>query len=46
MGTMSVSEALKYFSVETVVAYKENNAASAEAVKGIEAKSSFLAPVL
>ena len=46
MGTMSVSEALKYFSVETVVAYKEDNAASAEAVKGIEAKSSFLAPVL
>lgn len=43
MGTMSVSEALKTFSVETAVVYKESSAASAAAVKGIEGKSNFLA---
>ena len=43
MGTMSVSEALKTFSVETVVVFKEASSASAAAVKGIEQKSSFLA---
>ena len=46
MGTMSVSEALKQFSVETVVAYKESDAKSVAAIKGIEAKSNFLAPVI
>ena len=44
MGTMSVSSALKEFSVETVVAYLAANADSAATVQGIETKSSFLAP--
>ena len=45
MGTMSVSEALRYFSIETVVAYRESDAISATAIKGIEAKSKFLAAI-
>jgi len=45
MGTMSVSEALKYFSIETVVAYSAVSEASQAAVQGIEAKSKFLAPL-
>ncbi len=45
MGTMSVSEALKSFSVETVVAFKESNAVSKAVVTGLEASSKFLAPV-
>jgi hypothetical protein len=40
-----VSQALKEFSVETVVAYLAKNTDSAAAVKAIEAKSSFLAPL-
>lgn len=42
MGTMSVSEALRYFSVETVVAFKEHDSVSAEAIKLIEVRSKFL----
>jgi len=45
MGTMSVTEALRAFSVETVVAFPEASAATAAAVEGIEAASNFLAPV-
>ena len=45
MGTMSVSEALKSFSVETVIALKESNATSKAAAAGLEATSKFLAPV-
>jgi len=46
MGTMSVSEALKYFSIETAVTYNAASADSSAAIKGIEANSKFLAPVV
>lgn len=42
MGTMSVSEALRYFSVETVIAFKEEDSVSTEAIKSIEVRSKFL----
>ena len=45
MGTMSVSEALRGFSVETVVAYAANNEVSASVAAGVDSKSSFLAPL-
>jgi glyceraldehyde-3-phosphate dehydrogenase (NADP+) len=45
MGTMSVTEALRAFSVETVVAFPAADGASEAAVRGIEAASKFLAPL-
>ena len=44
-NTMSVSEALRGFSVETVVAYAANNDVSAAVAAGVDAKSNFLAPI-
>jgi glyceraldehyde-3-phosphate dehydrogenase (NADP+) len=46
MGVMSVSHALKEFSVPTVVAYKETKEFSnAKLAKSLEASSKFLEPV-
>ena len=43
MGTMSVTEALRAFSVETVVAYPSKDATSKEVAVGLEGVTSFLA---
>ena len=45
MGTMSVAEALRGFSVETVVAYAAASDASAAVARGVERHSAFLAPI-
>jgi glyceraldehyde-3-phosphate dehydrogenase (NADP+) len=46
MGTMSVTEALREFSVPTVVAYSSANPASKKVAEGLSEKSKFLQPVL
>jgi len=45
MGTMSVTEALRAFSVETVVAYPAKDAASAAVATGLDSRASFFAPL-
>ena len=45
MGTMSVTEALRALSVETVVAYPAKDEASAAVARGLDSRSQFLAPV-
>eukprot|EP00614_Pseudopedinella_elastica_P009790 CAMPEP_0172610048 /NCGR_PEP_ID=MMETSP1068-20121228/29921_1 /TAXON_ID=35684 /ORGANISM="Pseudopedinella elastica, Strain CCMP716" /LENGTH=548 /DNA_ID=CAMNT_0013413681 /DNA_START=121 /DNA_END=1767 /DNA_ORIENTATION=+ len=45
MGTMSVTAALQYFSIETSVVYEEKSEVSAAAARGIDAKSNFLKPI-
>ena len=42
MGTMSVTEALRGFSVEVVLAYEAKNADSKTVADGVETSSSFL----
>jgi len=44
-GTMSVTEALRAFSVETVVAYPAKDAAAATVAAGLEQHAAFFAPV-
>ncbi|KAK3273597.1 hypothetical protein CYMTET_18169, partial [Cymbomonas tetramitiformis] len=44
MGTMSVSEALRTFSIETVIAFQANEANEAVA-RGAEIHSNFLQPL-
>jgi len=45
MGTMSVTEALRAFSVETVVAYPAKDAASAAVAAGLDSRAAFFAPI-
>lgn len=46
MGVMSVKDALREFSVPTVVSYKETEALNhAELARNMEARSVFLSPV-
>jgi glyceraldehyde-3-phosphate dehydrogenase (NADP+) len=45
MGVMSVTDALREFSIPTVVSYKETNGLNDQLVKGIETKSNFLQEV-
>ena len=45
MGTMSVTEALRAFSVETVVAYPAKDAASAAVAAGLDSRAAFFAPL-
>ena len=45
LGTMSVSEALRAFSVETVVAYPARDASSKQLAEGLESRTAFLAPI-
>jgi hypothetical protein len=42
---MSVTEALRAFSVETVVAYPANKKTAKEVAHGLDAHTNFLAPV-
>ena len=44
-GTMSVAEALRAFSIETVVAYPAADGASERVAKGLDSTTAFLAPV-
>ena len=46
MGTMSICEALRAFSVETVVAYPSSSAASKAVAMGLDGCTDFLAPVV
>ena len=46
MGTMSVAEALRAFSVETVVAYAAKDETSQRVASGLDTRSAFLAPVV
>jgi glyceraldehyde-3-phosphate dehydrogenase (NADP+) len=46
MGTMSVTEALREFSIPTVVAYSNANPTSKKVAGGISEKSKFLQPVI
>lgn len=45
MGTMSVTDALRAFSIETVVAYQAADATSAKMAKALDQHSKFLAPL-
>ena len=45
MGTMSVSEALRGFSIETVVAYPAASDVSRTVLAAVDAKSAFLSPM-
>jgi glyceraldehyde-3-phosphate dehydrogenase (NADP+) len=45
MGVMSVKDALKEFSIPTVVAYKGKNGLNDDLVQGLQARSKFLEPV-
>ena len=45
MGTMSVIDALRAFSVETVVAYPSKDDSSAEVASGLDSATSFFAPL-
>ena len=45
MGTMSVTEALRAFSIETVVAYPASDASSAAVAAGLAMRSAFFAPL-
>jgi len=45
MGTMSVTEALKAFSVETVIAYASKDSTSSQVAAGLDSQTAFLAPV-
>lgn len=45
MGTMSVTEALRAFSVETVVAYPAKDTASAAVAAGLDSRAAFFAPL-
>lgn len=45
MGTMSVCEALRSFSIETVVAYPATHATSKRVATGLDACTRFLAPL-
>jgi glyceraldehyde-3-phosphate dehydrogenase (NADP+) len=45
MGVMSVKDALREFSVPTVVAYKDIAGLNEKLVEGLQAKSNFLQPV-
>ena len=45
MGTMSVTEAIRAFSVETVVAHAADDAVSAGVARGLDGRSAFFAPV-
>jgi len=44
-GTMSVGEALRAFSIETVVAYPTKDANAAQVAKGLDATTSLFAPL-
>ena len=45
MGTMSIAEALRGFSVETVLAYPAKSDASKAVIDAAEAKSNWLSPL-
>jgi hypothetical protein len=45
MGTMSITGAIREFSVETALVYASKSDESAAVVKGIDAASSFYAPL-
>ena len=45
MGTMSVTEVLRAFSIETVVAYQAKDAASAAVAAGLDSRAAFFAPL-
>jgi glyceraldehyde-3-phosphate dehydrogenase (NADP+) len=45
MGTMSVAEALRSFSIETVVAYPTSHAPSKQVATGLDRVTQFFAPV-
>jgi len=45
MGTMSVTEALRAFSVEMVIAYPADREVAKEVARGLDTQTSFLAPV-
>ena len=45
MGTMSITEALRGFSIETVLAYPAKSDASKAVVEGAAATSNWLAPL-
>ena len=45
MGTMSVTEALRYFSIETVVAYTATDHTSKAVAQGLDAHTALFAPV-
>ena len=44
-GTMSVAEALRAFSVETVVAYSAKDGVAAEVARGLDGETAMLAPL-
>ena len=44
-GTMSVGEALRAFSIETVVAYPTKDANAAQVAKGLDTTTSLFAPL-
>ncbi|EGB02091.1 hypothetical protein AURANDRAFT_35547, partial [Aureococcus anophagefferens] len=46
MGTMSIAEALRGFSIETVLAYPAKSAPTKAVVDAAEATSAFLAPLV
>ena len=45
LGTMSVADSIRAFSVETVIAYPAAQPASERVAKGLDATTAFLAPV-
>lgn len=45
MGTMSIAEALRSFSIETVVAYPAKSAESKAVAQGLDTRTEFLAPL-
>ena len=46
MGTMSVAEALRAFSIETVVAYPAKDGVAEKVATGLDAHAALLAPVV